>query len=104
MQSRNQKFKWSKSNGTPGLKAKPTAHSMCVQESSLHIYRIENGYKITNVTIYSIYYTNKVLQKTKLNTLGDIAAERLHNSTSNQPGVIARLELHIEKHQIFFSL
>jgi hypothetical protein len=67
---------------------------MCTQASSLHTYCIENGYKITNVTIYSIYYMNKVLQKTKSNTLEDIAAERLHNSTGNQPGVITRLELH----------
>jgi hypothetical protein len=30
---------------------KPNAHSMCAQESSLHTYRIENKYKITNVII-----------------------------------------------------
>jgi hypothetical protein len=36
---------------TPNFKAKPNAHSMCAQESSLHIYHIENGYRITNVTI-----------------------------------------------------
>jgi hypothetical protein len=36
---------------TPGFKAKPNAHSMCAHESSLHTYRIENGYRITNVTI-----------------------------------------------------
>jgi hypothetical protein len=36
---------------TSGSMAKPSAHSMCAQESSLHIYRIENGYRITNVTI-----------------------------------------------------
>jgi hypothetical protein len=29
---------------------------MCVQESSLHIYHTENGYRITNVTIYNNYY------------------------------------------------
>jgi hypothetical protein len=40
----------------PSFKAKPNAHSMCAQGSSLHTYRIENGYKITNVTIYNIYY------------------------------------------------
>jgi hypothetical protein len=78
----------------PDFKAKPNVHSMCAQTSSLHTYCIENGYKITNVTIYSIYHMNKVLQKTKSNTLEDIAAERLHNSTGNQPVVIARLELH----------
>jgi hypothetical protein len=31
------------------------AHSMCAKESSLHTYRIENGYRITNVTIYNIF-------------------------------------------------
>jgi hypothetical protein len=39
---------------------------------------------------------NNVLQKTKLNTLEDTAVERHHNSTSNRPGIIARLELLIE--------
>jgi hypothetical protein len=34
-----------------GFKAKPNAHSMCTQESSLHTYRTENGYRITNVSI-----------------------------------------------------
>jgi hypothetical protein len=53
--------------------------------------------------IYSIYYMNNVLHKTKSNTIKDIAAERLHNSTGNRPGVIAGLELLIEKSQIFFS-
>jgi hypothetical protein len=36
---------------SPGFKAKLNANSMCAQESSLHTYRIENGYRITNVTI-----------------------------------------------------
>jgi hypothetical protein len=36
---------------TPSSKAKLSAHSMCAQESSLHTYRTENGYRITNVTI-----------------------------------------------------
>jgi hypothetical protein len=71
-------------NVTPGFKAKLNAHSMCAEESSLHTYRTENGYKITNVSIYSICYTNNVLQKTKLNTLDKIAAERHHNSTGNR--------------------
>jgi hypothetical protein len=52
--------------------------------------------------IYSIYYMNNVLQKTKSNTLED-TAERLHNSTDNRPGVIAHLELLIKILQIFFS-
>jgi hypothetical protein len=39
---------------TPDFKAKPNAHSMCAQKSSLRIpYR---KYKITNVTIYNSYY------------------------------------------------
>jgi hypothetical protein len=46
---------------------------------------------------------NNVLQKTKLNTLEDTAAERHHNSTGNRLGVIARLELLIEVPQFFFS-
>jgi hypothetical protein len=33
------------------FKPKPNAHSMCAQESSLHTYRIENGDRITNVSI-----------------------------------------------------
>jgi hypothetical protein len=47
----------SKTDGvTPGPKAKPNAHSICAQKLSLHTYRTENGYSITNVTIYYIYY------------------------------------------------
>jgi hypothetical protein len=46
---------------------------------------------------------NNVLQKTKSNTLDKVAAKRLHNSTGNRPGVIARLERLIEESQIFFS-
>jgi hypothetical protein len=49
------------------------------------------------------YYINNVLHKTKSKTLKDIAAEWLHNSTGNRPGVIAHLELPIEESQIFFS-
>jgi hypothetical protein len=30
---------------------------MCAQESCLHTYRSENGYRITNVTIYIIFIT-----------------------------------------------
>jgi hypothetical protein len=40
----------------PVFKPKPNAHSMCAQESCLQTYHTENGYKITNVTTYSIYY------------------------------------------------
>jgi hypothetical protein len=36
---------------TPGSKVKLNAHSMCVQESSLHTYRAENGYRIINIII-----------------------------------------------------
>jgi hypothetical protein len=46
---------------------------------------------------------NNILQKTKANTREDAAAERLHNSTGNRPGVIAHLELLTEESQIFFS-
>jgi hypothetical protein len=35
----------------PGFMAKPSAHSMCVQESSLHTYHTENGCRITNVIV-----------------------------------------------------
>jgi hypothetical protein len=35
---------------TPGFKVKLNDHSMCAQESSLHTYRTENGYRIINVT------------------------------------------------------
>jgi hypothetical protein len=54
--------------------------------------------------IYNIYYMNNVLQKTKSNTLKDIVAERLHNSTGNWPGVATHLELFIEVLQFFFIL
>jgi hypothetical protein len=48
---------------------------MCAQESSLHTYHTENGYRITNVSIKNIYYTNNVLHKAKSKTLEDIVAE-----------------------------
>jgi hypothetical protein len=76
---------------------------MCAQESSLHTYHTENRYRITNILISNIYYTNNVLHKTKSKTLEDIAAEWLHNSTSNRSGVIVHLELLIKESQIFFS-
>jgi hypothetical protein len=76
---------------TPNFKAKPNAHNMCAQESSLHTHYTENGYRITNVTIYSIYYQTMSLQKTKSNTLESITVERHHNSTGNRWGEIARL-------------
>jgi hypothetical protein len=40
---------------------------------------------------------------TKLNTLEDTAAERLHNSIGNRSEVISHLELLIEESQISFS-
>jgi hypothetical protein len=46
---------------------------------------------------------NNILHKTKSNTLKEIAADRLHNSTGNRSRAIARLELLIEKFQIFFN-
>jgi hypothetical protein len=83
--------------------AKPNAHSMCAQESSLHIHHFGNAYGITNVVIYNIYYMNNTLQKTKSNTLGSITAEIHYNSTGNQLAAIAYPELHIIVLQIFFS-
>jgi hypothetical protein len=41
---------------TPDFKAKLNAHSMCAQESSYHTYHTKNGYRITNVTMYNIYF------------------------------------------------
>jgi hypothetical protein len=38
-------------NATPGFKAKLNAHSMCAQESSLHTYHTQSGYRITNASI-----------------------------------------------------
>jgi hypothetical protein len=87
---------------TPNFKVKSNAHSMCAQESSLHTYRTKNGFRIMNVTIYSIYYTNIILEKIKLITLEDTTAEILHNSIDNRLVVIARLALFIKKRQIFF--
>jgi hypothetical protein len=81
---------------TPGFKAKLNAHSICVQGSSLHTYRTENGYRIINVTICNVYYRIMFLQKTKSNTLGSIVAERHYNSTGNRSGVIAHLEHYIK--------
>jgi hypothetical protein len=46
---------------------------------------------------------NNVLQKTKSNTLEDIAAERHHNSIGNRPGVIVHQKLLIEVLQFFFG-
>jgi hypothetical protein len=48
---------------TPDFMAKLNAHSMCAQESIFHTYRTENGYKITNATIYNIYYRIMFLTK-----------------------------------------
>jgi hypothetical protein len=39
----------------PGFNAKPNTQRMCAQEPSFHRYHTENGYRITNVTIYSTY-------------------------------------------------
>jgi hypothetical protein len=87
----------------PILRPKPSTHSMCAQESSLHTYRTEHGYRIINVSIKNIHYTNNVLHKTKSETLEDIVTEWLYNSTGNRPRIIARLELLIEESQIFIS-
>jgi hypothetical protein len=39
------------SNVIPDFKAKPNAHSMRTQKSSLHTYHLKNGYRITNISI-----------------------------------------------------
>jgi hypothetical protein len=59
---------------TPGFNAKLNAHSMCAQESSLHTYRIKNGYIITNVTIYNIYY--KIMSYKRLGQTLSEASQR----------------------------
>jgi hypothetical protein len=38
-------------NPHPVFKPIPNAHSMCAQESSLHTYHTQNGYRITNVSV-----------------------------------------------------
>jgi hypothetical protein len=53
---------------------------------------------------YNIFILNNVLQKTKVNTLEDTAAERHQNSTCNRSGVIAHLELLIKESQNLFQL
>jgi hypothetical protein len=40
----------------PVFMSKSSTHSMCLQGSNLHTYRTENRYRITNITIYNIYY------------------------------------------------
>jgi hypothetical protein len=56
---KNKKSKVEASNNTTlshlVFKLKLNAHSMCVQESSLHTYHTENRYIITIVTIYNIF-------------------------------------------------
>jgi hypothetical protein len=59
---------------TPCFKAKLNAHSMCAQESSLHTYRTEIRYRITNVTIYSIYY--QIMSYKKLSRILSEASQR----------------------------
>jgi CRISPR/Cas system-associated protein endoribonuclease Cas2 len=61
---------------TPDFKAKPNAHSMCAQESRFHTYLIENGYRITNITIYNIYYANNVFNKRLNQTLSKHNSEK----------------------------
>jgi hypothetical protein len=50
-EKRDKEWKNDRADVTPSFKAKPNAHSMCDQESSLHTYCIENRYRRTNVTI-----------------------------------------------------
>jgi hypothetical protein len=48
---------------TPDFEAKSNTHIMCAQELSFHTYYTENGYRISNATIYNIYYMNNVFNK-----------------------------------------
>jgi hypothetical protein len=65
---------------TPDFKVKLNDHSMCTQESSLHIYHIENGYRITNVTIYNIYY--RIMSYKRLNRTLSEASQQKDTITS----------------------
>jgi hypothetical protein len=47
---------------------------MCAQKSSLHIYCTENGYRITNITIYNIYY--QIISYKRLNRTLSEALQR----------------------------
>jgi hypothetical protein len=59
----------------PVLRPKPSTHSMCVQESSLHRYHSENGYRITNVTIYNIF-TKQCIYKRLSQTLSEALQQK----------------------------
>jgi hypothetical protein len=65
---------------TPGFMAKPNAQSVCVQESSLHTYHTENGYRITNAIIYNIYY-----QIMSYKRLSRILSKALHRKDTITP-------------------
>jgi hypothetical protein len=76
---------------------------ICVPRDQVYTHTIQKWKQINQC--YNIIYLlpDNVLQKTKSNTLEDTTTGRLHNSTDNRPGVIARLKHHIEVLQIFFS-
>jgi hypothetical protein len=48
---------------TPSFKVKPNAYSMCAQESSLHTYHTENGYKI----LMSHMFITQIMSYIRLN-------------------------------------
>jgi hypothetical protein len=58
---------------------------MCAQKSSLYTYHTENGYRITNVTIYNIYY-RIISYKRVSRTL----SEALHQKDTITPQAIER--------------
>jgi hypothetical protein len=73
---------------------------MFAQESSLHTYHTENGYKITNVTIYNIF-TEYYLYKRLSQTLSEALQEK---DTITTQAINWCLEHHIEVLQFFFSI
>jgi hypothetical protein len=76
---------------------------VCVPRNQVYTHTVHKmEYRITNVSIYIIYYMNNVLHKTKSNTLKIKAVEQLHSLIGNQPGAIAHLKLLIEVLQFFF--
>jgi hypothetical protein len=69
----------------PIFMPKLSTHGMCAQGSSLHTYRTENRYKITNATIYNIYYRIMSYQ-----SLSRILSEALQQKDTITPQRIGR--------------
>jgi hypothetical protein len=63
---------------------------MCAQESTLHTYRIEYGYRNTNVTIYIIYYRIMSYKR-----LSQTLLEASQQKDTITPQAITHLEHHI---------